>query len=111
MWDEIQKNIQWLEKAISEMKERGTKLAQAEHDYKVALSQRLTELRAEGQPVTHLADIARGEKRIASLRLNRDIAQGLYDSSKEAIHMYKLKIRVLENQFAREYEFAGKGGL
>lgn len=103
MWEDIQKNIQFLENAITEMKKRGNKLAQAEHDYKVALSQRLTELRAEGQPVTHLADIARGEKKIASLRLARDIAQGLYDSSKEAINMYKLKIKILENQFEREW--------
>ena len=103
MWDDIQKEQQNLEYAITEMKKRGNKLAYAEHNYRVALSQRLTELRAEGQPVTHLADIARGEKKIANLRLNRDIAQGLYDSSKEAINMYKLKIKILESQFEREW--------
>ena len=68
MWQEIEKNMQMLEKAVSEMRDRSKKLAEAEHNYRVALSQRLTELRAEGQPVTHLADIARGEKKIASLR-------------------------------------------
>ncbi len=102
MWQEIEKDMQMLEKAVSEMKDRSKKLAEAEHNYRVALSQRLTELRAEGQPVTHLADIARGEKKIASLRLARDIAEGLYDSSKEAINMYKLRIKILEGQFERE---------
>lgn len=103
MWQEIEKNMQMLEKAVSEMRDRSKKLAEAEHNYRVALSQRLTELRAEGQPVTHLADIARGEKKIASLRLARDIAEGLYDSSKEAINMYKLRIKILEGQFEREW--------
>jgi len=103
MWDEIQENMIMLEKAVSEMKSRSKNKAEAEHNYRVALSKRLTELRAEGQPVTHLADIAKGEKNIASLRLTRDIAEGLYDSSKEAINMYKLKLKILEEQFAREW--------
>ena len=103
MWDEIQENMLMLEKAVSEMKSRSKKKAEAEHNYRIALSKRLTELRAEGQPVTHLADIAKGEKNIASLRLTRDIAEGLYDSSKEAINMYKLKLKILEEQFAREW--------
>lgn len=103
MWQQIEKNMMMLETAVTEMKERSKKLAEAEHRYRVALSQRLVELRAEGQPVTHLGDIARGEKKIADLKLARDIAEGLFDSSKEAINMYKLKIKVLENEFEREW--------
>ena len=85
------------------MKKRSKDLAQKEYLYRMALSKRLTELRADGQPVTHLADIARGEPNIAKLRLDRDIEKGLYDSSQEAINVYKLKIRILENQYAREW--------
>ena len=103
MWDEIQKYNDLLEKAVTEMKSRSKKLAEAEYHYRMALSKRLTELRAEGQAVTHLADIARGEPKIAKLRLDRDIAKGVYDSSQEAINMYKIRIRVLENQYAREW--------
>lgn len=75
----------------------------------MALSKRLTELRAEGQAVTHLADIARGERNIAKLRFNRDVAKGLYDSSQEAINVYKIKIKVLENQYSREWGQAKNG--
>ena len=103
MWEQIEKYNNMLETAVSEMKSRSKKLAQAEYYYKTALSKRLVELRAEGQAVTHLADIARGEPNIAELRLKRDIAKGLYDSSQEAINMYKIRIRVLENQYAREW--------
>ena len=92
-----------LELAVTEMTKRSKDRAEKEYRYKTALSKRLVELRAEGQAVTHLADIARGEPEIAKLRLDRDIAEGLYDSSKEAINMYKIRIRVLENQYAREW--------
>lgn len=103
MWQEIEKYISLLETAVTEMKKRSKDLAQKEYLYRMALSKRLTELRADGQPVTHLADIARGEPNIAKLRLDRDIAKGLYDSLQEAINVYKLKIRILENQYAREW--------
>lgn len=103
MWQEIEKYISLLETAVTEMKKRNKDLAQKEYLYRMALSKRLTELRADRQPVTHLADIARGEPNIAKLRLDRDIAKGLYDSSQEAINVYKLKIRILENQYAREW--------
>lgn len=103
MWEEIEKYNERLDIAVVEMKKRTIDLAKKEYLYRTELSKRLTELRAEGQAVTHLADIARGEPKIAKLRLDRDIAKGLYDSSKEAINMYKIRIRVLENQFAREW--------
>ncbi len=109
MWEEIEKYNNLLETAVTEMKKRSKDLAQKEYTYRMALSKRLTELRAEGQPVTHLADIARGEPNIAELRLNRDIAKGLYDSSQEAINVYKIRIRVLENQYAREWGQAKNG--
>lgn len=73
----------------------------------MALSKRLTELRAEGAAVTHLADIAKGEEQIAKLRFERDIAESMYQSCLEAINVYKLKLRTLENQFAREWSAPG----
>ena len=103
MWEEIVKYNNLLETAVSEMKTRSKRLAETEYYYRMALSKRLTELRAKGQAVTHLADIARGEPEIAKLRYERDIAKGLYDSSQEAINMYKRRIRVLENQYSREW--------
>ena len=109
MWEEIEKYSNLLETAVNEMKKRSKDLAQKEYLYRMALSKRLTELRAEGQAVTHLADIARGETAIAKLILDRDIAKGLYDSSQEAINVYKIRIRVLENQYSREWGQAKNG--
>lgn len=103
LWQEIMDEQRLLDRAVRELKPRGKKLAQAEHDYRVALSKRLLILRAEGNAVTHLADIAKGEPEIAELRLQRDIAESLYQSAQESINVQKLKIRILEGQLSREW--------
>ena len=103
MWHDIEEVMKKAEQSLSEYKRRQKEYAVKEYNYRTALSKRLLERRAGGQPVTHLGDIARGEKKIASLKLARDIAEGLYDSSKEAINMYKLKIKVLEGEYEREW--------
>lgn len=107
LWKEIIYITDTLERSIRELKERGKVYAQAEHDYRVLLSQRLTTLRAEGQAVTHLADIAKGEPEVAKLRMQRDIAESLYKSCIEGINVYKVKLRVLEGQLNREWSRSG----
>ena len=103
MWNDIEKEIENLNKTLSEYKKCQKDYAVKERDYRVALSKRLLELRAEGQAVTHLADIARGMKDIAELRFRRDIAEGLVRSAEEGINFYKLKIREMESQYNKEW--------
>lgn len=92
-----------LDKAISQLGIRGRTFAQAEHDYKVALSKRILEHRADGMPVTIISDVCRGEPEIARLRLERDISEVVYKSALEAINSYKLQIRILDAQIEREW--------
>ncbi len=103
MWNDIEDAMEDLQKTLSNYKDYQKDYAKKEYEYRVALSKELVRLRAEGQAVTHLADIARGEEHIAKLRFNRDIAEGLVKSAEEGINFYKLKIRELENQYSREY--------
>lgn len=103
MWNEIEEAIEELNKTLSEYKNFQKDYALKEYRYKTALSKRLLQLRAEGQAVTHLADIARGMEDIVKLRFDRDIAEGLVKSAEEGINFYKLKIRELEAQHSREW--------
>lgn len=103
MWNEIEEAMADLQKALSGYKEYQKDYAVKEYRYRTALSKELVRLRAEGQAVTHLADIARGKEEIAKLRFDRDIAEGLVNSASEGINFYKLKIRELEAQYSREY--------
>ena len=112
MWNDIEQAMEDLQKTLSNYKEYQKDYAKKEYTYRVALSKELVRLRAEGQAVTHLADIARGKEEIAKLRFDRDIAEGLVHSAEEGINFYKLKIRELEAQYNREYgnSRAGFGG-
>lgn len=112
MWNEIEQAMDDLQKTLSNYKEYQKDYAKKEYQYRVELSKELVRLRAEGQAVTHLADIARGKESIARMRFDRDIAEGLVKSAEEGINFYKLKIRELEAQYSREYgnPRAGFGG-
>jgi hypothetical protein len=57
--------------------------AEAERAYRLALASKITELRASGESVTLAADLARGDKRVADLRMARDIAEGVVEAAKQ----------------------------
>ena len=103
MWQEVEQAMNDLQKCLKEFKDYNKIYAIKEQKYRVALSKKLLELRAAGEKVTHLADIARGLPEIAKLRFDRDIAEGLKKSAEEGINFYKIKIKVLENQLQREW--------
>lgn len=103
MWNEIQEVLNKAEQSLSEYKRCQKDYAVKEYKYRTELSKRLLERRAEGQAVTHLADIVRGEKDIAKLRFDRDIAEGLKNSAEKGTDFYKLYARLLEAQFSREW--------
>lgn len=92
-----------LDTAIKQLGIRGRAYAQAEHDYRVAMRQKILEERANGTPVTIISDLCRGDPDVAKLRIERDIALTVYESAKEAIQTYKLQIRILDAQIEREW--------
>lgn len=59
-------------------------LAEAERAYRRALAEEITRLRAEGQPVTLAADLARGAEHVAELRHRRDVAEGLVEAARQS---------------------------
>lgn len=92
-----------LDAAVKQLGIRGKAYAQAERDYKVALSKKIMEERANGTPVTIISDVCRGDSDIARLRFERDCAEVVYKSAMEAIQSIKLQIRILDAQVAREW--------
>jgi len=90
--------------AIKELKTRGQAKAKAERDYRVALAKEMLKLRAEGTPVTIISDLCRGNEKIATLKMKRDIADSLYDSCYQAIYNYKLNIDIIQNQINATYK-------
>ena len=92
-----------LTSALSEYKKRGQDYAKAYRDYRVKVAQKLLQLKAEGMPVTIAYDIARGDEDVASAKEKEIITESLYKSCQEAINVYKLKIKILQNNISNEY--------
>ena len=104
---EMQAKTRLLDSALSQLGKRGSEYAKAEHDYRVALAKKILLERDKGTPVTIISDVCRGDREIASLKLKRDSAEVIYDAAKEACNVYKLQIRMLDEQISREW---GKKG-
>lgn len=107
LYQELQNKTSLLDVAVRELRARGTAYSQAERDYRVALRKAVLEERAKGTPVTIISDVCRGREDIAQLRFERDCAETLYKSALEALNVYKLQARLIENQIQREYSHTG----
>lgn len=97
-----------LDKAVPEFRKRGITKAEAERDYRVALAKKFLELKAQGEKVTIMSDLARGDEAVAQLKCDYIIAETLYDSAKEAIMVYKKQIDTLMVVFKAEWGQAKK---
>lgn len=79
---EIRRVAERLDKAPAVIEKRQKEWAKAEYEYRLALSQEILKLKAEGMSVTLISDIARGT--VAELKYNRDLTEGLCISAREA---------------------------
>ena len=91
-----------LNKAIDEIKARGKAKAEAERDYRIELAKKILELRASGTPVSIINDIARGDEKIANLKMKRDIEESLYEANMQRIYECKINIDWLQSQIEAE---------
>lgn len=92
-----------LDKALSEYKGRGIDYANAYKNYRIAVAKELLRLRDEGMPVTIAYDIARGNEEVAELKRQEIIMESLYKNCQEAINSYKLQMKILQEQYNKEY--------
>ena len=99
----LQDKVQELEKSVKALRKTGNEYAEANHNYKIAVSQTALRLKDEGMPVTLIDKVIYGHPDVAELRLKRDIAEVLYKANQEHINATKLQIRLLEAQIQREW--------
>ena len=100
--NELNEYRQSLNRAIDEIKARGKAKAEAEKDYRVELAKKILELRADGIPVSIIGDLARGDEKIANLKMKRDIEESLYESNMQRIYECKINIDWLQSQIEAE---------
>lgn len=104
LWTDINKRLDLLDVAVKEVGSRGRAYAEAESEYRTALASEMLRLRDdEKYPVTLCPDLARGNRKVALLKVKRDTSEALYKASLESININKLRIKILEAQLEREY--------
>ena len=101
--NEMNYRLKQLDTSTGMLKQAGVQKANTEALYRQELAKEILNRRAEGMPVTIIADVCRGQPNIAKLKIDRDIAESTYQSILESINTQKLAIRVIENQIAREW--------
>lgn len=103
LYQEMSHLVNELTASVNKLRTNGCKLAEAERDYKVILTQTALSLKASDMPVTLINTTVYGMPEVAEKRLQRDIAQANYDANKEHINSTKLKLRLIEEQIKREW--------
>lgn len=61
-----------------------TTYANAESAYRQALAEKILALKADGMAWTTCSDVARGDVRVAALKVKRDIAEGMQEAAIQA---------------------------
>lgn len=103
LYNELQKQVELLQKSLEKLKETGADYANAEKEYKVLLRQEVLKLRDKGEAIGVITLTCYGIPSVAEARFKRDCAEAIYKANQEAINTYKLKIRLIESQMQREW--------
>ena len=97
---ELMEKNKWLFIKLTEQESKIRDSAQAEHNYRVALAIKMLELRTEGTPATIMSDLCRGNKGIAKLKLERDIAKGIADACNQAIRAIQSSMNAFQTMIS-----------
>lgn len=107
MWADIQETLSNLDLALTQAKIRGLEYSKAEAAYYTAKDRRVRELMEDGLSATAIQMIVKGEESVNDKLQHFRNMEVLYKNALEAVNVYKLRLRVLESQYEREWSRAG----
>ena len=103
MFDEIMKQNRLMEQAVKMLRKTGADYAEAERDYKILLRQEALKLRDSGMAIGLIDKTIYGVPAVAEARFKRDCAEAIYKANQESINTTKITIRILMNQYDKEW--------
>lgn len=103
LYEQIQRLTNELDQSIKQLAKNGEALAEAERNYKMTLRKEALKLKADNTAVTFINLTIHGIPDVANARFDRDVAEANYKANQEHINITKLKLKLLENQLAREW--------
>lgn len=92
-----------MEQAVKMLRKTGEEFAAAERDYKVLLRQEALKLKDSGMAVGLIEKTVYGIREVADARFKRDCAEAVYKANQESINTTKLTIKILMNQYDKEW--------
>ena len=102
--EKLLKSNSYLFTKLADQKDLIQKSADAEYAYRIALAQKLLVLKSDGIAVTMMGDLARGDKNIAKLKLDRDIARGMADACRESIRAIQASMSGIQSLISTRKE-------
>lgn len=92
-----------LKRALNEVTKRGIEKAESERKYRMALHQGFLKEKANGMAASAIYDYIRGDEEIADLCFERDVAETKYKAALEAVNVYKIFVKIKQEDLEREY--------
>ena len=103
LMEELERKLKILDASVKELSKTGKEYASAYTNYRVALAKELVKLKDEGYAITLAGDIARGKPEIAKLKFEEIAKEAVYKANQETINVYKLQIKIIQEQINKEY--------
>jgi len=101
---ELMQKAGWLTTKLGEQKGLVNAYAESEHNYRVALAKKMTELKLKGEKVTIISDLSRGDEVVAGLKKERDIADGVLDACKSSIRSMQATMSGIQSLISTKKE-------
>jgi predicted short-subunit dehydrogenase-like oxidoreductase (DUF2520 family) len=95
--ERIEALITRLDEAQRYLYKQAREKAESERVYRMDLAKEILRLRAEGQPVAIVGDVARGS--CANEKFQRDFAESRFRATLEAVEIIKVQISALQSLY------------
>lgn len=99
----IQELIAEMNTYIKGLQNWGIKKANAEKEYQTVLAQEVLKERDKGTAIGVITLVVKGKPEVAEKRLERDVAEVMYNVSQEKINVAKKELAILDSQAQREW--------
>jgi hypothetical protein len=103
LWVRIKECMRMCDVATIEAKKRGAEMVEAEAAYYTAKAEESFRLLNEGYANTLIQSVIKGIARVSEAMKRYHAAEVSYKNAVEAIQVWKLKLRVLEAEYEREW--------
>lgn len=108
LWVRIEECMRLTDKALAEAKRRGRIMVKKEAAYYTAKAKTSFTMLEAGYANTYIQQTIKGQTAVSEAMSEYHAAEVEYKNACEAVQVYKLKMRVLEAQYEREWARAGK---